>query len=375
MLRQGVFFYVSYKRGEEDLCMRGVFIILLGVWFSACSSAARPAEHVSQVSQALNAPATQDIFNRYSRYLDTKWRGNGWSWEVPSKHFREKGENSAGTIRMQATLASFYVFRSDQSALDKMRIAVRNALITVPSATVNAITKDGKRVSTRSFHEAIGAYLGLTVANRKRELFTESELLTMRTNVRDMIPWLLSAEDTESRAFAGSVFTLAAALLAGVSPSEIALPLEQKIAKALTTVENGVYREGADRHTSPHFHITTAGMMLSLGRMLNRTEYIETSREMYSSVTKGFTLVRIPEHRGTRPGGSGLQTALMWAMGYKAFAPTKWEEAWTQNASGMGFIDPRNPDRLVWRDEEDGTHNDDYSFANMTFLFAGELGL
>jgi hypothetical protein len=321
------------------------------------------------------ASELEQIYNRYSYYLDTKWDGLGWQYSVPSGNYLEIDKYSADTIRQQLSLATFYRFRSDQEALAKIHQAVTYTWLEVVPAQANKVVLNGKPVSTRSFNEAIGIFLTLRIFDTHNELFTLAEKEEILLNIKKMYPYVLQANDTENRAFLSAAYSLAILNHPLLQFTEVEREsylkiINHKVGIGLKTVDKyGVYREGKPAVFSAHYQLVAANMLSYLGSELDNIFYSTKAKLMHNFLVRKFPLGKISDFINSRPQGVGLQTVLLRTVSQNYINNSDWREFWQQENSDKGFIDPNNPDRLVWRDQSDGTYNDDYSFANMAELF------
>lgn len=352
----------------------------LPLWLGAAAisllvpNTAAPPKVENAVMQQL-----RDIATRYSRHLDTTWDGRGWGYAVPSQSYQENDRSSAGNLRMQLTFASFYRFRQDEPAIAKVRAALTDALIALPRTQPNAVTVRGKEVSTRSFHEAIGLFLALRILQQRPKILSATERATALDNIKTMLPWVLRAEDTENRAIIGAAYGLAILKnpLLTFTPQEqeqYRQLIRQKVAIGLKSVDAKFrYREGKDLRFSLHYHLVSADLLAYLGKNMSDPRYTATSNRMLQYVHDAYPKGALDWQGSARPAGIGFQTVLLRAIGEKYLGNDRWQQYWNAERAGRGFIDPRAPDRLVWRDEADSTYNDDYSLANMAELFWGMM--
>lgn len=314
------------------------------------------------------------IYTRSSRYLDTRWDGRGWRSAVPAEPYRETERSSAGNLRLQLTFASFYRFRTDAAARNMAQTALRDALQRL-AATPNAVPLNGQLVSTRSFHEAIGFYLALRLLERDPQLQSPEERRATLASIKAALPWVLQASDTENRAALGAAYGLAVLNhpLLSFSPGERRQHLDQVRRKAETALAavgaDRRYREGTPPQFSLHYHLVTAAMLYYIGGALAEPRYREIADRMVETVRSDYPLGKLDAHPSHRPRGIGLQTVLLRAVVERYAGTPRWERAWRIEQRGRGFIDPAAPHRLAWRDQVDGTFNDDYSFASIAELF------
>jgi len=327
------------------------------------------------ISASPIARELENIYNRYSVYLDSQWTGNGWNYSVPSRQYNEVNKDSFNNIRMQATFADFYKYRKDLAAKDKIGKAIKNAFIELPGKQANAIPVNGIFVSTRSFNESIGMYLALQILSYEPKIFTKAEQSEIINNIRLMYPWALQADDTENRAFIGAAYAIAILNnpLLNFSEKEkieyLAL-IKKKVEKGLESLDkNYYYREGSGKEFSLHYHLVSAYMLYYIGSYLHGSDYINISKRMFFVVRADYPLGKLDWNGSVRPTGIGLQTIFLRSLGENFLGNSNWKIYWDTEKNGYGFVDPKNSDRLVWKDEVDKTYNDDYSFANMTELF------
>jgi hypothetical protein len=343
-------------------------LLLLGYFFVYPFS-------VGAIANKLLTSELEQIYNRYSYYLDTKWDGLGWQYSVPSGNYLEIDKYSADTIRQQLSFVTFYRFRIDQEALNKIHKAITYTWLEVVPAQANEIVLNGKPTSTRSFNEAIGIFLTLRVFDTHSEIFTPAEKELILANIKKMYPYVLKANDTENRAFLSAAYSLATLNhpLLQFTPTEQEDYLQiinQKVGIGLRAVDKyGVYREGKPVVFSAHYQLVAANMLSYLGSELNNVFYSTKAILMHNLISKKFPLGKINGFTNSRPQGVGLQTVLLRTVSQNYINNSNWQEFWKQENVDRGFIDPNNPNRLVWHDESDGTYNDDYSFANMAELF------
>lgn len=316
-----------------------------------------------------------DIYTRYSFYLDTQWTGNGWNYEVPSQQYNEVNRNSENDLRLGPTFAIFYLFRKDGASKEKIHKAIVRAYIELPQKQANAIPQKGKLVSTRSFNEIIGMYLALEIVQRRPEVFTPNEKQKIIYNIKEMYPWALKANDTENRAFLGAAYGVAIienSLLpfSNEEKDMYVKIIKDKVLSGLESIdENYYYKEGANKEFSLHYHLVSSDMLYYIGSALNDEGYKDISKKMAKIVHDNYPLGKLHVNGSKRPKGIGLQTIFLRALSEKFSGNSNWQIYWDQEKNGYGFIDPANPNRLAWRDEEDDSYNDDYSFANMGELF------
>lgn len=314
------------------------------------------------------------IFTRYSYYLDSQWTGRGWNYSVPSPPYNEVNKDSEDNMRLQPSLAMFYKDRNDKKSIEKIYTAIINAFRDLPQRQVNAIPLRGKIVPTRSFNEMIGMYLALNLIKFRPEIFTVQEKNDIVKNIKEMYAWALEADDTENRAFIGAAYGTAVLLhpLANFSMDEKKKYFEiikKKVSVGLESVDkNYLYTEGAENEFSLHYHLVSASMLYFIGLHINDTNLVNISKKMFRVVHNAYVRGEFGWDGSGRPRGIGLQTVFMRALGEKILGNAGWKEYWDTEKQGLGFIDVKNPGRLVWQDMVDGEYNDDYSFANIVEL-------
>ncbi len=338
---------------------------------------------LSPLSARAAAPDFKDeikqISNRHSQYLDSAWSNIGWIYNVPSRQYREINQNSFNNLRLQTTLAAFYRGRNDEASLDKIRQTLSNVLIDLPPREANHINKNGRDVSTRSFNQAIGCFLALQILEAYPELFTFKEKETMLANIKAMLLWALKAEDTENRALLGAAYGLAVlnhplfSFTVGEQAEYLGL-IKNKVSVGLKAIDkNGVYREGAEKKMSSHYQLVSAAMLFYLGDNLPEPGYRALAVKMTVQMRAQYPPGRLSWRGSGRPTGLGLQSVLLRALNEKLAGNAAWYSYWQAEKRGRGFIDPKRPDRLVWRDDADRMLNDDYSFASIAELFRDRL--
>lgn len=315
----------------------------------------------------------QNIYNIYSQYLDTQWETLGWKYSVPSRQYQEINKNSANNIRLQATLATSYRYRTDTEAINKIRIAIDNIL--GPEALlVNKVPINNQTVSTRGFGDMIGLYLTLQLLNNRPDIFTNEEQTEIIAQIKEVYPWALVAADTENRALISAAYGLAILRhpLLDLSQEEkdnYKKQIINKIKIGLKAIDKqGIYHEDQNKKYSLHYHLVSAMMLSYLGENLPNKQYSSLSKTMLKYVNKRYALGSLDWQGSERSTGIGLQTVLLRAWGEKYLGNKYWQKYWEQEKTGRGFIDKQNPERLVWRDDIDKTLNDDYSFINMAEL-------
>ncbi len=322
----------------------------------------------------------ETIYNRYSKYLDTKWNGKGWSYEVPSSDYKEIGLVSDNSLRLQATLATFYRFRTEPEAQEKIQRALEYVLIELSNKQSNFVLDQNKKISTRSFNEAIGAYLSLQLLKNKPELFSTTSRDLILKNIKDMYPWILEANDTENRALLSAAYSLAilkhSLMNFSVAEQEQYLNLiRQKVDLGLQSVgADNLYREGKNKQFTEHYHLVTANMLVYLGEEIPNENYLIKAKAMFEVLNSSLVANELLKNiEPARPRGQGLQNILLKTVAQKYQSGTGIASYWREQKIGLGFIEPANPDRLVWYDWYDSTYNDDYSLANMAELFWNNL--
>jgi hypothetical protein len=330
---------------------------------------------VFSVSAAADVSIQEDIENistKYSNYLDTQWKWVGWNYSVPSKYYREVGVNSANSSRMQGTLASAYNWRDDVAAKEKVRIAILDILD-------NNISKGTLKKSTRSFHDAIGLFMTLDVLGKRSEWFSEKEKAEIIAQVRKYFPASMRAADQENRAFLGAAFGLAILNhpLMNFSDGEkerYEKEIRNKIKSGLLSVgKDDIYREGKNKKFSLHYHLVSADCLMYAGKVFNDQQYITQAKKMLQYIHDKYPIKKLTWKDSERPTGIGLQTVLLRALGEKFLDNSDWLNYWKRERIRRGFIDLKNPNRLVWRDEAENNYNDDYSFLSMVVLFEEQL--
>jgi len=316
----------------------------------------------------------QGIYTRYSRYLDSEWNLGGWKYDVPSKSYKEINRTSLNSLRMQATFSSYYSGRTDEDAKRYVQSALLNALIDLPKIQANYIPIPKGTMSTRSFHDAIGMHSALKILEKKGDLWSVEEKDLMIENARSMYPWILNAPDTENRALLGAAYGIAILNnpLMNFNDQEkkeyISLIREKVKVGMKSIAQNHRYKEGAPPRFSLHYHLVSSLMLNYVGVALNDQFYINESKAMMVLIDKHYPLGRLSVRGSMRPKGLGLQTIFMRALTEKIVGHKAWYSYWTIEGRTKGFIDPRNHDRLVWKDEVDKTYNDDYSLATIAGL-------
>lgn len=312
-------------------------------------------------------------YNLYSQYLDTQWTGTGWNYSVPSRHYQETGRDSTGNLRMQATLAAYYRFRTDNESGQKIREAILGVL--GPDAPmVNSVKENGKTVSTRSFHDMIGLYLALQILKERADVFSWIERVLIIGKIEQIFPWALSGFDNENRALLAASYGLAILQhpLTNFSPADqkkYKKQIRDKVKIGLTAIDSfGVYHEGFDKQYSLHYHLVSALMLSYLGQNLSDKQYAALSKKMLKRIHDWYKIGKLHWIGSARPTGIGLQTVLLRALGEKYLGNKNWLKYWQTEKKNRGFIDSANPKRLVWKDDVDRTLNDDYSFINMAEL-------
>lgn len=314
------------------------------------------------------------IPTQYTKYLDTVWTGSGWKSSVPSRSYNEGGKHSAHNLRMQMTFAFAYQSRSDAQSREKVATALRDVLITRRAKEANWIRRNDTQISTRSFHDAIGLYLGLRILEAHPDVLTPEERALALRNMKEMFPWILRAPDTENRALLGAAYStliLRHPLLSFTEDerSQYEQLIRSKVTTALRSVDkSGIYREGTPATYSLHYHLVATVMLSIVGQELNEPKYTATARRMAQYVHNRYPLGQLTWRGSGRPTGIGLQTVLLRATTERYLGATTWERYWLKESANRGFIDRTHPDRLVWRDDKDKTLNDDYSFMNMAAI-------
>lgn len=327
------------------------------------------AEAASSMQLQLHSIPTQ-----YTQYLDTVWTGEGWKSSVPSHSYAEGTKVSIHNLRMQMTFAFAYLHRSDPSSREKMEIALRDVLITRRAKEANWIRRNETQLSTRSFHDAIGLYLGLRILEAHPNLLTTEERALALRNTQAMLPWVLRAPDTENRALLGAAYgtlILRHPLLSFSEDERTRYEqlIRTKVTIALRNVDKaGVYREGTPTAFSLHYHLVTTVMLAIVGQELHEPAYTTTARRMAQYVHNRYPLGQLTWRGSGRPTGIGLQTVLLRATTERYLGATTWERYWLKESANRGFIDRTHSNRLVWRDDKDKTLNDDYSFMNMAAI-------
>lgn len=326
------------------------------------------------MAQAATAPLPTATTARYGQFLETQWIGNGWNYSMPSRQYQEIAANSFNNIRLQLTLATAVAQTTNTSTKQMVTTAVKNALLEVPKKSSPYIWQDGRKISTRSFDDAIGFYLALEILRQQPELFSANERAQMIANIRTWLPWVLRAPDTENRALLGAAYGEAILTHPLITFDEqeraaLATLLWQKIQVGLQSVDDrGIYREGAPPKFSLHYHLVTTGMLYFLAAQLDDPALRATADKMTAYVHRGFPLGKITWRGSARPTGIGLQTIYLRAFVEKMAGNKKWSAYWEKESRGRGFIDLTAPNRLVWHDDVDKTLNDDYSFVSITAL-------
>lgn len=321
----------------------------------------------------------ESVFTRHAQYLDTQWKIAGWQYAVPSRHYREIGRNSSQNIRMQATFASFYLFTQSKESNEKIRTAMLDVLYYHPELRISSVARAGQRISTRSFHDAIGLYLALDILWSRSQVFSTEEYQTMLTNIREMYPWVLRAPDMENRALLGAAYGAAILShpLVGFSREqhvEYELLIRKKIEVGLRSIDkNFVYREGRGKQFSAHYHLVSTAMLYVLADRFHDEHLRKIAKGMTVYFRKRYPIGALTWRGSHRPTGVGLQTVLLRAFCEKMSGNPKWMKYWEREKKGRGFIEKINPNRLIWRDEVDKTMNDDYSFGSMGILLYGYL--
>ena len=316
----------------------------------------------------------KSIYNSYSNYLDTQWTGSGWNYSVPSRHYQETDKNSASNLRMQATLATAYRFRTDEESARKIRAAIVSVL-GPDKPMVHSIKNQGKTVSTRSFHDMIGLYLALRVLEEREDVFGWAEKALLIGKIEQIFPWALAGLDNENRALLSAAYGLDILHhpLTNFSPAlqkRYAKQIRDKIKVGLKAVDSsGVYHESAGKQYSLHYHLVSALMLSYLGQNLPDKNYAALARKMLTRTHGWYKLGKLNWQGSFRPTGIGLQTVLLRALGEKYLGNKNWLSYWQAEKKNRGFIDAAHPQRLVWKDDVDNTLNDDNSFMNMAELF------
>lgn len=324
---------------------------------------------------ALNFPGEiKNIYNVYSKYLDTQWVALGWAYSVPSRHYKEIGLYSIDDIRMQATLATAYRFRADYEARYKIKTALANVLgPEVP--LVNSVPNgEGAPVSTRGFGDMIGLYLALKLTAERGDIFTKTEQARIITRIKEVYPFALAGFDNENRALLSAAYGLAilrdpAANFTPDEKSDYKKQIENKVKIGLQAIDKqGVYHEGKDKSYSLHYHLVSAMMLSYLGENLPSKQYAALSKKMLTRVHDWYKIGKLNWIGSARPTGIGLQAVLLRALGEKYLGNKNWLNYWQTEKKNRGFIDASALGRLVWKDDVDKTLNDDYSFMNMAEL-------
>lgn len=323
---------------------------------------------------ALSLPEEiKTIYNTYSRYLDTQWTGAGWNYSVPSRHYQETDKNSTGNLRMQATLAAAYRFRTDEESTQKIRTAIFSVL-GPDKPMVHSIKNQDKTVSTRSFHDMIGLYLALRILEEREDVFGWAEKALLIGKIEQIFPWALAGLDNENRALLSAAYGLAILRhpLTNFSPTDQKKYIKQirdKVKIGISAIDDfGVYHEGFDKKHSLHYHLVSAMMLSYLGQELPDKQYAALSKKMLTRTHDWYKIGKLNWIGSARPTGIGLQTVLLRSLGEKYLGNKNWKTYWVAEKKKRGFIDPANPERLVWKDDVDKTLNDDYSFVNMAEL-------
>ncbi len=315
-----------------------------------------------------------EIASRYSYYLDSQWEGYGWRYSNPSSHYNIAERNSSGNTRMQATLASYYQERSDQESLNKIRLALFDGLIEVPLKRSNHILRDGQEISTLSFHDAIGYYMGLQILHDRRDLFTDNEVDVIISNIRADLPWILDAKDTENRALLSAAYSLAIVNDSRLAYSDIEKKnakkkIKKKVEEGLKSVNAaGKYTETKGHVFSLHYHLVSASMLAYLGKELSEVRYSKIATKMFFYARPYHLNSKLSSKKIGRPDGIGLQDYILVAYGEKYLHTPNFLAIWKKNKSNLGFLDSKKPNRLVWIDNHDKSINDDYSFLSIADL-------
>ncbi|MDP1709489.1 MAG: hypothetical protein Q8L21_01195 [Candidatus Komeilibacteria bacterium] len=316
----------------------------------------------------------KNIYNTYSQYLDKQWVSLGWEYSVPSYQYQEINKHSLDNLRLQATLATAYRFRTDDESVYKISTAITNVL-GKDMPLVNSVPQNGQMVSTRGFGDMIGLYLALQLLVSRPDIFSAEEQTGIIEQIKKIYPWALRANDTENRALISAAYGLAIMRhpLLALSAEEKTIYKKQIIDKIKIGREAidklGIYREGQYKKYSLHYHLVAALMLSYLGENLPNKQYAALSKSMLSYIHKRYALDKLDWRGSERPTGIGLQTVLLRTWGEKYLGNKNWKNYWDVEKKKRGFIDPSNPKRLIWKDDIDGTLNDDYSFINMAELF------
>lgn len=314
------------------------------------------------------------IPTQYTQHLDTTWTGSGWKYAVLSHTYNEGSKQSTHNLRMQMTFAFAYQNRTDEASREKVATALRDVLITRRAKEANWIYRNGAQISTRSFHDAIGLYLGLRILEAHPNIITPDERVLALHNAKEMFPWILRAPDTENRALLGAAYgtlILRHPLLSFTEDEHTQYEklIRTKVSTALRNIDkSGIYREGSPARYSLHYHLVATVMLAIVGQELNDPTYTATARRMALYVHNRYPMGQLTWRGSGRPTGIGLQTVLLRATTECYLRATTWERYWLKESANRGFIDRTHPNRLVWRDDKDTTLNDDYSFMNMAAI-------
>ncbi len=348
-------------------------VIIVGFWgFDKKTQQTMPKVEMPKMSEQKIPPTKdvnietdiQDIYNKYSTHLDKQWTGDGWKYNVPSRHYKEINKNSSQNLRMQMTFASFYKYREDGSSKAKIKTVFDQVFKEVLPNQIFFVSRDDKIISTRSFHDAIGLFLALEIFGQNQHLFTELEKVQIKRQAEKMLPWILKAPDTENRALLGAAYGKKILENPVISFSEKEKQeyrdlINQKIQTGLKNIDSkNIYHEGGKNNFSLHYHVVSAAMLFVLGEN-------EIARKMSQYVHDNYEIGKLSWEGSHRPTGIGLQTVLLRTFLEKNLNTIYWADFWAKEKNARGFIDPKNADRLVWYDDIDKTYNDDYSFANM----------
>jgi len=313
----------------------------------------------------------EQIFNKYSYYLDTKYNEEfqTWFFAAPTYDFPEW--TFASDPRYLVSFATFYKYRAlgeDQEAKIKISNAVRSAVF----------KQKIKAQKAHSFDGAITNFLIVRLLEQMPDLLLPAEKRMYQMELLYHMPIALQAQDTENRAALSGVYWYYVAKYLERNDLEVNQEIydlinkkvEQSIIESVSI--DFLYRENKQKDFSMHYHILEAYLLSIYGDWTKNINHVITGREM----TKNFQYLTfknglLESAFGARPQGSNMQTYLMAGLLSKRFKYNDFNVYLQYLNNDRFFNDSKNPCRLAWYstfEHDEKIYHDDYSFANIAEL-------
>jgi len=346
----------------------------LAILFTLCAMLFLPVFRTSaaETSEPITLEKNiEQIFNKYSYYLDTKYSDEFETWFFAAPTYEFEQWTLATEPRYLVSFAAFYKYRAladDKEAKTKIANAIRSAIF----------KQKIKSQKLYSFDGAITNFLIVRMLEQIPDLLLPTEERTYQMELLYHMPIALRAEDTENRAALAGVYWYYVAKYLERNNWEISQQIydliNQKVEKSIidSVSTDFLYRENSQKNFSLHYHTLEAFLLTVFGDWNKNINYVITGREMTKNIQHlTFKNGLLESALGARPQGSNMQTYLMAGLLSKRFKSGNFNAYLQYLTNNRFFNDSENPGRLSWYstfEYDKKIYHDDYSFANIAEL-------